>query len=192
MTESLVSDETPIDFFRCRLTQAMEHQRVSTSALTEHYLVSLLVEAVEAAADARGIEEAPLSLLYVRALQASGRERQLLLRGLGDSALFISGFFADSLERRRVEPGYYRALGGRAYGQLGQEEGLGPHVFSELGRRFLAFADLFAEVSETSRLTSQTSVVRLYERWRRTGSPRAARLLARRGIVPSTTDGGVH
>ena len=48
----------------------------------------------------------------------------------------------------------------------------------------MQFADVLSEVSEASRLTSSGSVVRLYERWTQTGSPRAAALLAEQGISP--------
>jgi hypothetical protein len=57
-------------------------------------------------------------------------------------------------------------------------------VFSELSGRFSEFADVLAEVSETSRLSTNTSVLRLYERWVQTGSRRAAEMLAERGIAP--------
>jgi hypothetical protein len=88
---------------------------------------------------------------------------------------------------------YYRAMGGRAYARLSQEEGpseFGGVVFGELGRRFTQFADVLSEVSEGSRLdASNQSVLRLYERWARTGSQRAARLLAQRGLAPMGGDG---
>ena len=57
-------------------------------------------------------------------------------------------------------------------------------MFSELAGRFGEFADVLAEVAETSRLASDASVLRLYERWVQTGSRRAAALLAERGIAP--------
>jgi len=47
------------------------------------------------------------------------------------------------------------------------------------------FADLFWEVSETSRIQSGCqSVLQLYERWVQTGSRRSAELLATQGIDP--------
>ena len=189
MAERLVSDETPAAFFREQLAQAMEHQKVSTSAFTECYLVNLLASGVRGDVlqpPTPGFDETPLALLYVRAVQASRNERAKLLRTMGDTALFVAGFFAESLERRLVDLGYYRCMGGRAYARLGDEEDrmFSPGVFRELAARFMQFADLLQEVAETSRLTSQASVVKLYERWARTGSRRAALLLAEQGIAP--------
>ncbi len=196
MLESkLVREETPVEFFREQLSKAMEHQRVSTSAFTEYYLVNLLAGCVQGdnlPAPEPGYDEAPLALLYVRALEASRAERARLLRAMGDTALFVSGFFADSLERKLADLDYYRSLGGHAYARLSQEERLpyGPSVFSELARRFSQFADVFSEVSELSRLNTSQSVLRLYEKWLATGSRRAAMLLAERGIAPLADQGG--
>jgi len=190
MAGKLVREETPMEFFREQLERAMEHQKVSTSAFTEFYLVNLLVSCVRGdplPAPEPGYDETPLALLYARALEASRADRARLLRAMGDTALFISGFFADSLSGRLVDLAYYRSMGGHAYSRLGREENehvYGPPLFLELAGRFTEFADLLAEVSETSRLASNQSVLALYDRWIQTGSRRAAALLAARGITP--------
>jgi hypothetical protein len=179
-----------MEFFKEQLERAMEHQKVNTSAFTEHYLVSLLAGCVRGDGlppPEPGYDETPLAMLYAQALRTSGRERARLLRTMGDSALFVSGFFADSLSRTLVDLAYYRAMGGQAYARLAREErtpGYTPDVFGELSGRFTEFADLLSEVSEASRLVSDRSVLQLYERWVQTGSRRAAVLLAERGIAP--------
>ena len=190
MSRTLVLEETPMQFFREQLGKAMEHQKVSTSAFTEYYLVNLLTRCVRGDAlplAEPGYDETPLALLYVRALTASRPDRARLLRDTADMALFMSGFFAESLNRRIADLGYYRALGGQAYGRLSQEEAPFPFdrsVFAELADRFTQFADLLSEVSETSQLAATRSVLVLYERWLETRSARAAALLAERGITP--------
>jgi len=193
---TLVRQQTPVEFFREQLATAMEHQRVSTSAFVEYYLVNLLTRALRVGRlvpREPGYDETPLALLYTKALGAVRQERLRLLRTLGDGSLFVSGFFADSLGRKIVGLRYYRRLGAHAYGRLSREgdsKGLGSEVYSELSGRFMEFADLLHEVSETSRLTSHRSVLGLYERWLQTGSPRAAALLAARGLVPVAPPGG--
>src|SRR4029453_16741863 len=139
-----------------------------------------------------GYDETPLAVLYVRAIQSSRRDRAKLLRAMGDTALFVSGFFADSVSGRLVDLDYYKAMGGFAYARLAQDEDprvFGPEVFSELAGRFTQFADLLSEISEKSHLSSlasNQSVLRLYERWIQTGSRRVAAILAERGIAPVT------
>jgi hypothetical protein len=195
MAETIVVEGKPVVFFKEQLERAMQHQKVSTSAFTEWYLVNLLAGSVrgEALRAEPGYDETPLALLYVRALAASRHERARLLRAMGDTALFVSGFFSDSLSRKLVDLDYYRAMGGHAYARLSLQDepfGFGSEVFSELAGRFVEFADLLSEVSETSQLTSNASVLRLYERWALTGSRRAASLLAERGIVPRRPGAG--
>jgi hypothetical protein len=190
MAEDLVCRQSPIEFFKGQLDKAMQHQKVATSAFTEFYLANLLAGSLRGALPAPepGYDETPLALLYVRAMESSRFDRARLLRMLGDGALFVSGFFADSLERKVVDQAYYRALGGQAYARLSREDGwmeYEPSVFAELAQRFGEFSDVLAEVSENSRLTKgDRSTLELYERWIRTGSRRAAALLAERGITP--------
>jgi hypothetical protein len=199
MRQRIVRDETAVAFFHDHLLAAMGHQRLATSAFTECYLVNLL------AAFARGermpgrepgFDETPLALLYARALEATGWERARLLRTTADTALFVSGFFADSLPRGGGDLHYYAMLGGGAYARLGCDHERGGRVttgvFTELARRFRDFVDLLAEVAERTMITSPMSLVRLYERWRKTGSRRAAVLLARQGITPAVADENVR
>ena len=194
MAEDLVRRETPMEYFREQLERAMDHQKVSTSDFVEYYLVNLLSNCVgsEPAPTEPTYDETPLAVLYVKAIQSSRLERARLLRALGDTALFVSGFFADSLSHRLVDFDYYRSMGGYAYARLRDDEEpriFGREVFAELSLRFVEFSDVLAEVSEASRLQTNASVLRLYERWMQTGSRRAAALLAERGIAPVTTSG---
>jgi len=199
MRGRIIRDETAVAFFHGQLLEAMSHQQVSTSAFTECYLANLLTAFVRGErlpAREPGFDETPLALLYARALESTGRERAQLLRTTADTALFVSGFFGDSLARRGSDLRYYAMLGGRAYARLGhdheRETTITTGVFTELARRFREFVDLLAEVSEKTMLTGPASLVRLYERWRETGSRRAAVLLARQGITPALADENVH
>jgi hypothetical protein len=196
MPEVVVSENTPALFFRDQLITAMEHQRVSTSAFTESYLVNLLsafAKGEKLPSREPGFDETPLALLYARALTAARFERAVLLRTTADTALFVSGFFADSLPGGPADVRYYASLGGRAYAHLGREhereDPSGTSVFVELSGRFRQFVDVLSEVSEKTRLTTPLSVVRLYERWLATRSARAATLLAEQGITPGVPSG---
>lgn len=200
MPESIVRDESAVEFFREQLVKAMEHQRIATSAFTEHYLVNLLAAFMRGEAmpgREPGFDEMPLALLYLRALEATRWERARLLRSMGDTALFVSGFFADSLSGKEGDGRYYATLGCHAYARLSRDHErpsvIGPAVFSELAGRFRQFADVLSEVSELSRLTHPATVIKLYERWVQTGSPRAAALLAKKGIAPvAPGEGQIH
>ena len=197
MGDRLLEEHAPLEFFREQVAKAMEHQKVETSAFVQHYVVDLLGRCVRAdalPANEPGHDAMPLALLYLRALQAASHERARRLREMGDTALFLSGFFGDALVERIGDLRYYRRLGGDAYARLGRERSwLGSDVFSELAARFQELADVLSEVAEASRLNSSRSVLRLYERWAQTGSRRAARLLEEHGITPAGPgDGRAH
>lgn len=195
MRERVVREKTAVAFFHEQLLAAMNHQKISTSAFTEFYLVNLLTAFVvgkRLPGREPGFEETPLALLYARALELSGWERASRLRATADTALFVSGFFPDSLPRGDRDLGYYASLGEQAYARLGRDhERQAPAatgVFTELASRFREFMDLLGEIGEKTRLTTPASLVRLYERWRRTGSRRAAMLLLDQGLTPALAD----
>ena len=183
-------EKTPMEFFREELTKALEHQKVSTSTFTEFYLVNLLAGSMrshDVSSDEPGAADLPLAVLYARALAAPRNDRARLLRALGDTALFVSGFFAESLGRHRVDKKYYRSLGGYAYGHLSHSDellGFGPEVYGELARQFHEFAEVLTEVADHTHATATDSVPYLYERWLKTGSQSAAARLVELGVAP--------
>ncbi len=186
----LVRDETPMEFFREQLERAMEHQKVSTSAFTEYYLVNLLSACVQATS--RRPSPASTRRRWPSSTSAPCRPRAASARACcgrwATPRLFVSGFFADSLSRGLVDLGLLQG-DGRPRVRAAEPRGLRPRAWARPSSpsssgRFCEFADVLAEVSETSRLGTNTSVLRLYERWVQTGSRRAAVLLAERGIAP--------
>jgi hypothetical protein len=95
------------------------------------------------------------------------------------------------LRRKLVDVDYYVTLGGYAYGSLGRSDrDRWASVFAELSDKFVNFVDVLSEVSERSGLTSNTDLLRLYEKWLRTGSRRNGTLLVQLGIVPNAAIGG--
>ena len=175
--------------------EAAQNQKIDANDTTLHYLVNLLSSFLHSRTffdrGADGLLLKPLAEHYAEAVAAENwQTRNRCLRRLGDVALFISGVFADSLNRKPVDVDYYIAMGGNAYGYL-SDNGRGgagwqalSEVFEELSGRFGAFVDLLGEVSDRTGLQGDTSALRLYEMWRLTGSARTARRLRRLGIEP--------
>jgi hypothetical protein len=178
------------EWFREMVGDVLAHRRIHVQADTEFYLVNLLASFLEKerlfVEDEDGrVHAEPLALVLLRALQADRRARAQGLRRLGDTALFVSGFFADSISRRSaVDVGYYVSMGERAYGALRDtERGAFEALFGELAERFQEFVDLFAEIAEMSQLRSNRGLVKLYERFLLTRDARVAELLRDRGVA---------
>jgi len=188
MAERLVHDETPMEYFKRLVEGALAHQRVQSSEHTTFYVVNLLAAFVCPPRETADALSEPLAVRLARAMQTAGIEQREGLRLVGDVSLFLSGFFADSFTRKVVDVDYYISLGGYAYGRLSQRDTKGrARVFSELAEKFTSFVDVLSEVSEHSSTTSSSDVLRLYEKWLRTRSPRNGELLVERGIVPNAS-----
>ena len=182
------------EFFRDALQAALDHQHLHVQPHTEHYIVNLLAMFSHTDAlfepDGGRSQLKPLALLLAEAADASDeRQRFRTLQRLGDVALFIAGFLAGSFSRRPVDIDYHIAMGGRAYGTLAQAPYRGAqrvlaYVFAELQDKFQPLVDALGEIGEGASQNSPRDVLRLYELWHKTGSPRAHRLLLKLGIRP--------
>ena len=190
MAEALVRTQSPTEYFRELVESAMQNQGVSANELTSFYVVNLLAAFVHLDRSPAAGEDEALGVRLARAMQTAGIAQRDGLRKVGDLSLFISGFFADSLNRSLVDVDYYIQLGEYAYGSLARQsdEALGD-VFDELSGKFTVFVDILGEVSERTALSTNADVLRLYEKWMRTKSRRSGDLLAARGIVPNGSVG---
>jgi len=177
------------EFFHETVETVRRRQKLDVRPETEAYLVNLLVEyalVAEPQADAGRVTGEPLAFMLMKALEAPPPERARQLRRMGDTALYVSGFFSDSLQRQLVDVDYYASMGGRAYDALGELHHDGRQgTFRELALKFLRVVDLFSEISERTLCTSNAGLLRLYERYVRTGSSRLRALLEERGVLAS-------
>jgi hypothetical protein len=188
----ILSPQSIREFFSDLLRRAIENQRAQVQPTTALYVTNLLheylsSEALYVRAEDGSMEQRPLALLLKEALEERGPARVQMLRRLGDTSLFVSGFFPDSLSRRSslVDVDYYIAMGGRAYDAVGSiaARHASRDLWDELSSRFRLLVDLLNEVSERTLASTETGMVRLYERWLKTGSDRLAGVLAGRGVV---------
>ena len=182
------------DHFRDQIQTSLKRQQVAVNDGTAGYLVDLLTRFADPRSLFSDTAEGPvlraLADHYADAAHADGAgQRKLALKALGDVALFIAGVFSGYLNRRLVDVDYYIAMGGSAYRDLhdfiSARLAGGDGVFDELSRKFPQLVDVLAEVSEESRLGAPNDLLRQYELWLRTGSPRARAKLERRGIHPT-------
>jgi hypothetical protein len=187
MADGLLSNESPLEFFKAQVEDAMQRRRLRTSVWTSYYVVQMLAGHVARRDDSTTVvDDEPLGLRLARALQAEGAAQREELRSIGDTSLFLVGFFADSLHRRLVDIDYYISLGGSAYGRLAQsDDDAFADVFGEMASKFVPLTDVLAEVSDRAALNRNSDVLRVYERWLRTRSRRDGEWLAGRGVVPN-------
>ena len=175
--------ESAAEYFKDLVESALAHQQVRAGELTAFYVVHLLTAFMRRSTDN---EDGPLGLKLAVALESGGEAQRTALKQVGDMSLFVSGFFSDSLRRKLVDVDYYIMIGGSAYTVLSRYESdtFSP-VFAELAAKFPAFVEVLCEVSERTACTTNADLLRLYEKWLRTGSRRSGQLLVERGVVPT-------
>ena len=191
-------------FFAGLVGDAIEKQHLDATGATRAYVSSLLADYAKPGALTRDALERPVTLLLAEAKESVGRERFERLRALGDGTLYVCGFFGEHLETRGVALRYVISVGAEAYDSAASmlrapsagEASSAPDVFGELAARFEAFVELIESIA--ARLGAQSvgttpgGIVRLYERWLRTGSSEIASKLSAHGLMPVKGGGGLH
>jgi hypothetical protein len=184
MGETIFQSESALAYFKQLVDDALARQRVTAGEMTAFYVVHLLASFLQRSAD----QDDPLAFRLAQALEAGGRQQRASLRQIGDVSLFVAGFFADSLQRKLIDVDYYVSIGGTAYGALSRcETETFSSVFAELADKFVGFVDVLSEVSERTSCASNLDLLRLYERWLKTGSARSGQLLIQRGVLPNAS-----
>ncbi|MBI4378212.1 MAG: hypothetical protein HY578_03840 [Nitrospinae bacterium] len=179
------------EYFKELVDRAIDRQDVETDETVAFYIVNLLSEYVKTDIPfPEGTTDEPLIMLLNNAMNSEYNEKIKRFKHLGDFSLFISGFFSDSLRRKLIDIDYYVVIGCIAYNNLssmmkGYSNGeLFYNLFSELAEKFKEFIDVIAEVSDITSISTNSDILRIYERWLKTGSSRDARLLKEKGVIP--------
>ena len=140
-------------FFFEVLTESLEAVHLRATEPAGWYLVSLMGEFTRAR-----LPDAPLALRLADAKFGPPAERVRTLKEVGDTSLYVAGFFAESLSRKLVDVDYYVGMGRGAYAELaGELSGSLTEVYRELADNFPAFVDF-----------ASADLMKLYEQWVRT------------------------
>ncbi|HSG03173.1 MAG TPA: hypothetical protein VLA39_05510 [Marinobacterium sp.] len=158
------------------------------SADTSCYLSSMLERFARSeiyfSADQDGIGLRPLALIYEEAYNTSSEnERRLLLRQLGDQALFTGAMFPEFYARKGIARDYFIGMGGGAYSYLADRVPSLQEAFEELSQRFAQMLELVARVLRRYRKLDAQELMALYDRWRQTRDPALGRQLVELGVV---------
>jgi len=185
----VVSDTNLTEFFRERVQETMTRQQVPASQLLEFYLVNLLQEYKKSEKlfekEGTQVVEKPLALLLAQALDGDLNTRILYLKKLGDSALYVAGFFAESIRRKLVDLDYYIKMGGGAYQSLSlilRPQKTFSELYDELALRFSDLVEVIGEIANRSQCQTNRDILKIYERWLQTGDAHLEDLLKEAGI----------
>ncbi len=127
-----------------------------------------------------------LALLYQDANQATtSYHRNISLRQLGDSALFIGSLFSEHYAKKGINRDYFIGMGGGAYCALGDAKYGDPNTFYELADKFPKLISIMANAcSRDSEFTAE-EIFSLLERWQQNKNETIRKQLDAIGIVPA-------
>ena len=185
-------------YFEEVVQDAMRVRRLDATTAAEHYLVGLLAD--HARGDQVGSAlDRPLTFQLNDALQEHGATRFQKLRVIGDTVLYVLGFFGSCLTRRGADRRYVLGVGASAYDHASAMLRLGGNdghdVLRELSRKFQRFVEVLSEIAQgilapvdhDARL-----VLSLYQSWQQEGSEQLARVLGAKGLCPVRSGEGLH
>lgn len=179
------------DFFNDIVQEAIVARKMSTFPMAQNYLVSILENYIhtnnlfDTQTENGKLTRDTLAETFLKAQNSNSIVKFELLKKLGDVSLYVSGFFADSLSRKVVDVDYYVDMGETAYATLASEikEDTSRKVFKDFSSRFLEYVDLLTTISQKSLVQNDESILRLYEKYLKTGSELARETLEEKGIV---------
>jgi uncharacterized protein YidB (DUF937 family) len=171
------------EFFHEVVTDALSDIDLDASEPAGWYLVGLLGEFTTAR-----LTDEPLGMKLAAPAQSAG-QRVRTLKEVGDTSLYVAGFFAESLNRSLVDVDYYVGLGQNAYAQLarslGTRRSIG-EVYEELAAKFPQFVDVLAAVRKRvtiAELNATSDIGRLYDIWLRTRDAWVEKKLKQAGLL---------
>jgi hypothetical protein len=186
---------TPEAFFQEKVSHAVQNLRIEMDNHVEFYLVNLLCNFIDPQKQLPpqtegGFLDTPLALLLKQAAESPPQQRLRILKLIGDTSLYMSGFFQDYFNRKVFDIGYYIAIGSSAYNtasNIVREQHNDEHfygIYRELAENFVKFVDVVAEVSDVPKENKPIDILAVYDRWARSNSARLRRILEQAGIQP--------
>ncbi|WP_394845622.1 hypothetical protein LZC95_52405 [Pendulispora brunnea] len=203
---SIVATVSISGFFHQIVEEAIRTRGVTVTAGATTYIVGLLADFARPDGRAEETMDRPLAFLLDEALHtAAPAERFERLRTLGDGVLYASGFFGDHFEARGVEQSYLIGIGKTAYGTASSmllrgpaatdtKKEAAPDIFGELSDKFATLVTIIGEVADDTiakGAAGSKGLLKLYERWLKTGSDKLAQALSSQGLVPTRGPKGV-
>lgn len=186
---------SPQEYFQEKVLEARSTLKVELTDDVQFYIVNLLASyvALQPPGDLNNSQDSaffakPLAFMLRDACEAPDAQKPGLYRALGDTSLYITGFFQDFFNRKTFAIDYYISLGRTGYEQAakclaaGRPEGASRETLTSLANNFIQAVDVVAEVSEQARGKGPVDILNVYDRWTRSQSQRLRRILADEGI----------
>lgn len=176
-------------YFQEAISTAIEQSRSSLSEEAQAYLVYLLTDFARSERVYSGVnsgEQPILVLLLERALEAPVNEANRIFKQIGDSTLYLTGFFGEKTHAKGLNTSYYVSMGEDAYCRLARNTRIS--VYEELADTFERLVFLLRQVSLYERKASSEEILSWIEHYQRSKSPELQTLLVKHGVLLKNDD----
>lgn len=173
------------EYFKGALSLALERSRTDLSDEVQAYLVYLLADFARSDKVYAGVnrgEEPVLVLLLERAMEASPGEANRIFKQIGDSTLYLLGFFGEKTRAAGVSSNYYFSMGGDAYLRLANNTK--QTVYHQLSDDFERLVCLLRQVSLADKTPSPEQIMAWVQEYQDSGSAELKSLLIQNGVHP--------
>ena len=167
------------EFFHEVVTDALSAVDLEASEPASWYLVGLLGDMTRVR-----LTDEPLGVKLCE-VAPDMATRVKTLKHVGDTSLYVAGFFAESLTRSLVDVDYYVGIGQSAYAQLAKHVHAGRSlaaIYEELADQFPLFVDVLATVRKRIDFATP-DIGKLYEIWLRTRDAWVEQKLRDAGLI---------
>ncbi len=184
---------SPQDFFRNQVHDASRSLSLKLAEDIEFYLVNLLCEFVSPVAMKLGEEnvlDKPLALMMAKAMESGPDDQIKLLKRLGDTSLYVSGYFQECFKRKAVDVSYYMEMGSVAYDKTAKLMKSYKHdnhfsqVYTALAQEFRKLVAVITEIADSLIASRRDDILSTYLKWQTTHSERLRRVLEEQGVEP--------
>jgi hypothetical protein len=186
---------TPHEYFKHEIASALSKKNLVLSSESEFYLVNLLCEFISPdrniCSNEVDVFNTPMALILKKALEAPPEKKLKLYKGLGDTSLYISGYFQDYFNRKSFDLSYFISMGSQAYESISslvknqQSDCDFTLLYKDLAANFPTLVAVINTISEsTSSDSSNKTLLETYERWTKNNSETLREKLTDSGILP--------
>ena len=116
-------DLNPMEFFRKQVLTFSKKNKIELNKELEFYVVNLLCQFINPSSYLEVEEEidfldTPLALVLKKTLESTPNRQIHLYKLLGDTSLYLGGFFQESLAKKSITPEYLITMGSQAYNNV--------------------------------------------------------------------------
>lgn len=190
----------PEEYFRDKVSAATSQLKTQIDDKIEYYLVNLLCDFIDPTKlrtdqDDIDVLDTPLAIMLKKAVESAPGTQVKMYKRLGDTSLYVAGFFQGYFTRKTFDIDYYISMGSSAYSHVSvimrdrHNDAYFRQMYQSLAADFQKLVEIVSIIAEEHPMNQKNDVnlLGIYEQWMKTQSDRLRKILEEQGIQPLHT-----